>query len=413
MNNDNEQKRQFEELKEAIKHVTELLPPEYAKISLRLFAEDLLGTVIKIPKDLPFEETIQKIMKLILSESNRTDGEASSAETTETEKPENVETKRVQKAIVMTAKIPDTLFDTSKNSVFENNKAVSVWVGDKKQGNKEAIEVRTIVTLNYDKLLELVKIDNPQILLNPEARVIHDAIVNIYYAGNRYFDWQMIYQVKTAYRQEHPRITQQEQQTQSEILNRLITARVTIDASEEAQYFGYDGGNEENYLIPAKREEFYKNGRKISGFIFLDEPPLLKYCRRAKQIEERDINLLALPNAQEQKINASMQTLIIRDYLFERIVKMLNPNNHMENTIKLDTLFNYIGLEAQNKATLRSKKRYAMQTIRTLLNNWQAKGLILGFQEITEKSSGVITKIKIILPELALKGSKSQKKAST
>lgn len=339
--------------------------------------------------------------------------EAGSTKTTETKKPKSIETKRVKKAVIMTAKIPDVLFDLAKNSVFENHKAVEVWVGDKwDKKEREYIAVNSIVTLNYDKLLELVQIDNPQILLNPEARVIHDAIVSIYYAGNRHFDWSMIYQAKTGYRQEHPRITQQEIDTQKKLLDRLITARVTIDTTEEAKHFGYDGGREENYLIPAKWDEFYKNGRKVEGYIFLDEPPLLKYCRLAGQVDTRDINLLALPDNEEQKVNASMQTLVIRDYLLERIVKMINPNNRMENIIMLDTLFNYAGvnLEAQNEATLRSKKRYIMQTVRALLNNWTAKGLIQGFTLIKEGSSGTVTKIKIILPELALKGSKRQRK---
>lgn len=382
---DNDFEERYGALRELIQKEIQGLPPEFAKARIKQYLENIAELFIS----LPVEDLTQRFSEIFLG----------NAKPEITEKPENVETKRVQKAVVMTAKIPDKLFDTSQNSVFKNNTPVHVYVGPGQEKGKTAIKVNTIVTLNYDKLLELVQIDNPQILLNPEAKVIHDAVISIYHAGNRYFDWSMIYQVKTAYRQEHPRITQQEQQTQTELLNRLITARVTIDTSEEAQYFGYSGGNEENYLIPAKREEFYKNGRKISGFIFLDEPPLLKYCRLARQIDAKDINLLALPDSQEQKINASMQTLVIRDYLFERIVKMLNPKNHMENVIKLDTVFNYIGLEA----TSRVKKMRIMQTIRALLNNWQAKRLITGFREITERSSGTITKIEIILPESTAK----------
>lgn len=389
-------KRQREELKKAIKQVTELLPPEYAKISLRLFAENILGKMINLSADLPYEETVQEITKLILAEIKRTaDTETetnSEAEPTETEKPESVKTKRVQKALMPVDKISKTLFNPAKNAVFydeEKSKVerVPVYVGD----DDSKVPVNVFVSINIEELLSKIQM-RKEVILDPDNRAVHDAICSIYAAGNRYFTADMIFRLKRG----TPRgkqVAREEtiKSIEASILKLWLT-HITIDTSEEEQAYGIKINSHEGNLLDLEAKEIILNNQRVKCYHFLREPVLLEYARKKNQIAECDAEFLALP------FSATDENIRIRDYLFQEISHMKH-NRKYPHVITYAKIYAYLQVDAPTEASLETKCRRIRDKVRAILDAWKEpyKGKCFIYDYKQEKTNGVISGVRIFV----------------
>ena len=383
MNDDNEQKRQFEELKEAIKHVTELLPPEYAKISLRLFAEDLLGTVIKIPKDLPFEETIQKIMKLILSESNSTD--ESTGKQNLPEALPKVRGVRIKNHIIPNARVAKIIFgndpdykpeDLIRLVTPDNSENDSLDLGDSKEKTMCKIstgkKIFALATLNLDEVPEPLR----KFISDPFVKAVHDSVVSLMLAGNNFISLQQIAAAITGYGQK--RKADDKFLKQIFLAMKVLCGWVEIDATNEAKaYKDLKDFEFEGMLIPYDSYKFTLiNGQRVKAYHIFRESALYEYARQKNEIINVFAFMLELPDG----VNLTRENIILQRYLLERIELARNPKNHMSNVIKFEAIYELLGAQESS----RDDKKRIRNTVKAFLNNWVDLKLIAGYNLILE-----------------------------
>ena len=174
-----------------------------------------------------------------------------------------------------------------KNLMLYDGHPVSILVG--KQGSKK--EIATMVSINFDEIEKRgVEIFGSK-ELSMYDREVHDAIATLCVEGeNRWITPQMIYQTMTGDPEArlHPR--------QTEAINNSVTkmmhSYILIDATREAQAFGFDNFQYDGSLIPAERVTVTLNGNTVVGIHLLRIPPLYEYAERKGQIGRADIKLL-------------------------------------------------------------------------------------------------------------------------
>ena len=368
--NNKEFKNQLDAIKEAIEQVTKLLPPEYAKISLRLFAENILGQAVNLSENLNYKDAIQQIMKLILAEvksSNAEDKAADDAETEkETEKPVRVKTKRVQKALMPVDKISKTLFNPEKNSSFYSEESpsverVPVFVGEAL--NKEPVNV--YVSLNVEEILKTGQVRmREEVILNPDNRAINDAVCSLYAAGNEYFTLDMIYRIKRGTPDSDVKPSDEERKSIEASMRKLAGTIITIDAREEMQKYGRGIEQYEGNLLYVESVIATINNNRVRCYHILREPVLLKFARDRKQIAECDVEFLALP------FSATEENIKIRNYLLQQISHMKH-NKKFSHVITYAKLYEYLQVEAPTAASLETKYRRIRDKVCKILDVWK------------------------------------------
>lgn len=293
--------------------------------------------------------------------------------------------KRVETFLSPVDKVSGTVFDSRKNSIFYGDNEALVEVG-----NRKGKAVDTLVYIRPDNL-DNVSISN-YARLSPYDRAIHDALISIYAAGNTHATIPFIYRTM---RGNNPNRDKPEAKDREDIeasIDKLMHSIITIDATKEAKAFGLDNFTFKGQLIPMQYVKTKINGQYVDCVNFLAEPPLLTYAGRKNQINRCDIRMLDVP------LNNSEENITIKTYLLERLLSAMNKNSKMNNIIRYDTLYEYLGLDAPNATSLRDKKRDVRGKVHAILEAWKKAGIILGFTE--HKEGNTIAKIELHLPNL-------------
>ena len=260
-----------------------------------------------------------------------------------------------------------------KNLMLYNGHPVSILVG--KQGSKK--EIATMVSINFDEIEKRgVEIFGRK-ELSMYDREVHDAIATLCVEGeNRWITPQMIYQTMTGAPEArlHPK--------QTEAINNSVTkmmhSYIIIDATREAQAFGFDNFQYDGSLIPAERVTVTLNGNTVVGIHLLRIPPLYEYAERKGQIGRADIKLLNSP------LNKTEETAVLQGYLLRRILAIKNPHNKQSNHIVYETIYKQLEISAPNDNALRKKKIDVRKKVKAILDYWKKVGFIQGYEEITK-----------------------------
>lgn len=260
-----------------------------------------------------------------------------------------------------------------KNLMLYNGHPVSILVG--KQGSKK--EIATMVSINFDEIEKRgVEIFGRK-ELSMYDREVHDAIATLCVEGeNRWITPQMIYQTMTGDPEArlHPK--------QTEAINNSVTkmmhSYIIIDATREAQAFGFDNFQYDGSLIPAERVTVTLNGNTVVGIHLLRIPPLYEYAERKGQIGRADIKLLNSP------LNKTEETAVLQGYLLRRILAIKNPHNKQSNHIVYETIYKQLEISAPNDNALRKKKIDVRKKVKAILDYWKKVGFIQGYEEITK-----------------------------
>ena len=173
----------------------------------------------------------------------------------------------------------------------------------------------------------------------------------------------------------------------------MMATIITIDASAEvnAHMITKTTGIYKGYLIPAERIEVIElNGQKITDCIhLLRTPPLYEYARDQNQIGSIEISMLDTP------LSNTSENIELKGYLLRRIASLRNSKNNMSDTIRYDTLFEYLRINAPTKEALKKKRQEIRKKVKQFLDFWIKKGLISSYEEQNEGKS--IAKIVISL----------------
>ena len=144
-------------------------------------------------------------------------------------------------------------------------------------------------------------------------------------------------------------------------------------------------------MIPAERVEIMiLNGNETRDCIHLFRtPPLYDYARDKNQIGTIDIKMLDTP------LSNTKENIELKGYLLKRIASIKNTKSHMSDTIRYDTIYEYLRIDTNtpDKDFLRHKYMDIRNKVKKLLDFWIKMGLITSYTE--EKEGKSIAKVTI------------------
>ncbi len=137
---------------------------------------------------------------------------------------------------------------------------------------------------------------------------------------------------------------------------------------------------EDNMLHFRKGEIVSEKGKVFKSIQIVGEPTLLTYNRAKKTLITIPMEYIGLAGQ-----NATDKTIAFQDYLLMRIFGFKNRKMR-ENKVLYDTLYRDSGQEKpeDSKGFIRDR-----ETITKMMEEWKAKGLITGFEEVKEGRSYV------------------------
>lgn len=279
--------------------------------------------------------------------------------------------------ITPTDKVTNTLF--SGKLVEGINQLAMEPKGSKK-------EITTVVSIDFDNLDKTVQMRGKQ-ELNGYDRQVHDAILTLNIIGkNEFITPGMIYQVITGDKKATLKEKQLEAINQS--IDNCIRTRIKINASQEAEKYGFKEFMHEGSLINANRITAILNGQTIECIRLLELPILYNYAIKKNQIQHIPMALLNTP------VNKNEEMLIIQGYLYRRILTMKNRSMISRN-ILFDTIFNQIKIDLKSKATGYEKVKLSRyrKYILEILDFWKINDFIKAFEY--NKKGGVYYSITI------------------
>ena len=286
----------------------------------------------------------------------------------------SVRSKKTKQFVSETDKVTKMLFNRLLNSFFydDEKEAAPVIVG-KKRNNI----ISVFVTINTDELRGIITLSNDDIVFNPYTRAVHDAVISLYDAGNSYFTEDMIYQVLNGYRRQDKAPENMKKRIHEE-LQKLMHTGIKIDATAEAKAFRLSEFKFEGYVLPITYSMTKINGTICECWKILDEPPLLTLASRKNQINRCNIKLL------DTGLNCTPDNTVIRNYLLEQILNMQNEKSNRNSTILYDSLYEYLGIDAQTEASAETKRRRTRDKVKDILDTWTKSEFIKGYQEYSE-----------------------------
>lgn len=143
---------------------------------------------------------------------------------------------------------------------------------------------------------------------------------------------------------------------------------ITIDWTEHAKLNNKGELPEEvtayqrkGYMLPVEEHIFTINGKTLTGYHFIKEPPLYQYAMSVGQIGQHPAKMLNVP------INLDQTKIVIRDFLLEEIAH-IKKRESWNKTISVDRLLEVAGEDSQTIS--RKKKSALLQAVEEMLNYW-------------------------------------------
>lgn len=142
-------------------------------------------------------------------------------------------------------------------------------------------------------------------------------------------------------------------------LTKMGQIRLYLDNTDEAKKTNYPSVKYDAPLLPFERVTRVVNGKLTEMAIHLfREPPLITFAKDRRQVVQIPRKLLATP------ISKSEQSMLIEDYLIDRISHMRHTPSNRPPKIMLQTLYENCGI-----STPKQKER-AIPKIKTILDHY-------------------------------------------
>ena len=272
-----------------------------------------------------------------------------------------------------------TPIDKITNSTFEGKLIPGRMFAVNVASRKSKKPIKTKVSIDFP---ELPVVFTGKRTLNDYDREVHDALVSLFVDGeNDYITPQMIRRAMIG--DEEARLTENQQKTISDSLNKLMYSRVTIDATEEdLKKSGFDKFKYEGPIIHGEKITATLNGNVCEVIHLLREPVLYSYANAKNQIGRFDIKLLNVP-----RLNKTEEVIIMQSFLSRRILAMKSPNSKMNHNIPYDSIFDRLDIQAESAGALRKKKSLVRKNVKDILDYWKKSGFI---NDYTENKKGNI-----------------------
>mgnify|MGYP007069897315 CR=1 FL=1 len=290
-----------------------------------------------------------------------------------------------------TTKVEGLAFDPVKNpAIYSALVPARIDVSRRKSQRKK---IETLFYIDFKELKQRgVSIDY-EYLLTPYDREIHNAVATLASAGNEYINPSMIFQLLSGNTGSTNDMSPETRKSILRSIDIMMATLVSIDASAEvsSHMITKTTGIYKGALIPAERVEIMElNGQKVTDCIhLLRTPPLYDYARDKNQIGTIDIKMLDTP------LSNTKENIELKGYLLKRIASIKNTKSHMSDTIRYDTIYEYLRIDTNtpDKDLLRHKYMDIRNKVKKLLDFWIKMGLITSYTE--EKEGKSIAKVTI------------------
>lgn len=263
-----------------------------------------------------------------------------------------------------------TPIDKVSNKAFDGllNSNELITVAMEKRGSKK--EINTLVNINFNNMQSVTI--NGKKELTPYDREVYDAIITLYVDGkNEIITPQMIYQTMTG----NPNnfLNEKAKKEIQNAITKLMYSDVTIDATQEAEAFGFDTFKYSGNLLHAERITARINNNEVDAIHIIKKPVLYDYAERKNQIGRVDIKLLNSP------INKNNEIIALQGYLMRRILSM--KSGKLSNSILYETIYKQIEIEAATDGALRKKKTKVREQVKKILDYWKQESFIKAYTE--------------------------------
>lgn len=287
-------------------------------------------------------------------------------------------------------KVEGLAFDPAKNpALYSALIPARINVSRRKSQRKK---IETLFSIDFNDMkssgVSIAREDR----ITPYDREIHDAVATLASAGNEYINPSMIFQLISG-NSGNTNISPETRKDILRSLDKMMVTLVTIDASAEvcSNMITKTTGIYKGALIPAERVEITMlNGNETRDCIHLFRtPPLYDYARDKNQIGSIDIKMLDTP------LSNTKENIELKGYLLKRIASIKNTKSHMSDTIRYDTIYEYLRIDTNSpdKDLLRHKYMDIRSKVKKLLDFWINMGLITSYRE--EKEGKSIAKVTI------------------
>lgn len=261
--------------------------------------------------------------------------------------------------------------DKISNKAFLNvftNGVKAVLAMEKKGSPKQ---VNTYVTVNYDGL-DRAKVHGVKWLTLFDRSVL-DAVHTLYSVGNRFITIDQINRVMCGKSGEEKATAGQTERINNS-LTKMMYTQITIDATQEAEFFGYNTFVYDKPVIVGERGKATLNGTTVTG-IYIYSLALLSYANNKNQIARIPLEVKDTP------INKNENGIVLQDYLIRQINYMKSGGRN--SRIVLNSLLNDLDIIDTSKAKLTSteanKRKKTIEQITALLDYWKGTKFINGY----------------------------------
>lgn len=270
------------------------------------------------------------------------------------------------------SKIEREIFNSGKTYEELKNLEADVTPRDRKT------DVPYIVNASVEIPKSLFPDDVP-----PFDRVVLNAVISLTVAVNRkVFSATQVAKFILYGQGGAKRPTDKQIERVKESIETLSVTKVSIDWTDHSRLNGLKNGVKHikrNYHLPITEDIFISpNGQEVHGYRLIGDIPLSVYSEKMNHVS-------TIPSEALRPYGARMTetTIIIRDYLFERIEAwraVRNKNDPKKRNMKVISMDSIIERAGLNEVT-RKQKSAIIKSIRLMLNHWKEIGYIKDYRE--------------------------------
>lgn len=231
-------------------------------------------------------------------------------------------------------------------------------------------QVRTRVSFSYEGIDILTKKE-----FNLFDQEVHDAVVSLYLAENKFISPAMVYRAMTG-KTESQYIHPKKLHEIEESIDKCMFSKLSIDASEEAAAYGYEQAVYSGALLSAEKVSVKMGGNKVTAYRLLTEPLLYRYAKTCKQVSAVDIKLLDTP------VTKTNDTIVLQGYLLRKIEAM-KTDRYCLRTISYDEIYRTLHVSKENRVQLTRIREY----VKDILDFWIEKSYISNYEIIMQGRS--------------------------
>ena len=161
-----------------------------------------------------------------------------------------------------------------------------------------------------------------------------------------------------------------------ESIDKCMFSKLSIDASEEAQAYGYEEAIYSGALLASEKVSVKMGGHDIIAYKLLSEPLLYRYAKTCKQVAKIDIKLLDTP------VTKTNDIIVLQGFLLRKIEAM-KSDRYFERTIQYEDIYQALNITEEQRAQ-RVRLSRVRENVREILDFWVENNYISHY-EITMK----------------------------